>query len=182
MWTLTIKSPLFSNLNCKIDKNVSLIDILWHDCSLEIQRFLTDSLFVLHKQDLKAKQARGAKKRNWALLLICKRCSPVCFEMLFFLPSPPQRKNQLILFYSSKKTNPEITQGFSAALRKLRQIYKPRGSLTRASLLVLCVVWLGKIPSYIIPSGCEVWFSSATVFGRPAFVFSPARSTFAQHV
>lgn len=138
MWTLTIKSLLFSNLNCKIDKNVSLICILWHDCSLEIQRFLTDSLFVLHKQDLKAKQARGAKKRNWALLLIRKRCSPVCFEMLFFPPISSPQKNQLILFYSSKKTNPEITRGFSAALRKLRKIYKPQGSLTQASLLELC--------------------------------------------
>lgn len=160
---------------------MSLIGILWHDCSLEIQCFLTDSLFVLHKQDLKAKQAHGAKKRNWALLPICKRCSSVCFEMLFFLPPPP-KKNQLILFYSFKKTNPEITQGFSAALRKLRKIYKPRGSLTRASLLELCVVRLGTIPSCIIPSGCEVWFSSAAVFGTPPFAFSPAHSTFAQHV
>lgn len=182
MCTLTIKSPLFSNLNYKIDKNVSLIGVLWHDCSLEIQRFLTDSLFVLHKQDLKAKQACGAKKGTELFFLFVNVAALFALRCFFFLPFPPTPKNQLILFYSSKKTNPEITQGFSAALRKLRQIYKPQGSLTRASLLELCVARLGMIPSYIIPSGCEVWFSSDAVFGRPTLVFGPAQSTFAQHV
>lgn len=114
--TLKIKSIslFFSNLNCKNHTNVSLIRSLWRDCMLEVQHFLTDSLFVLHKKDLKAKHwLKGAwskkkkKKEPSACILICKCCSSVravpCAAAPFSVEAEILFLNQVTLFYFSKK-------------------------------------------------------------------------------